>query len=87
MGAQLPPAHWNGRTENLFQDLYLIGRLNNGVTAQQANATVNVLFNSSCKMCRFAAIRRADPGHQRASVELTPRVKDSAVYAQSLLCR
>jgi len=44
MSAQLPPAHWNGRTDNSFQDLYLIGRLNNGVTPQQANATVNVLF-------------------------------------------
>jgi len=76
MSAQLPPAHWNGRTDNSFQDLYLIGRLNNGVTPQQANATVNVLFKQFLQNIagsQPSAERIQDM--QRASVELTPAGK------------
>ncbi len=35
---------WNGLERNLFQSLYLIGRLKPGVGLQQANANTNVLF-------------------------------------------
>src|SRR5262249_38429991 len=35
---------WNGLENNLFQSLYLIARLRSGITVQQANANVNVLF-------------------------------------------
>ena len=35
---------WNGLGDNLFQSLYLIGRLKQGVTAAQASAETNLLF-------------------------------------------
>jgi predicted permease len=47
MEKQMPPAHWEGRTNENFQDLFLIGRLKPGVTAQQANAAVNLVFKQS----------------------------------------
>ncbi|PWT89291.1 MAG: permease [Blastocatellia bacterium] len=73
MSPQLPPAHWNGRTDKLFQDLYLIGRLNNGVSIQQANATINVLFKQFLQNVagsQPSAERLQDI--ERASIELTP---------------
>ena len=36
---------WNGLGANFFQSLYLIGRLNPGVTVTQASTETNVLFN------------------------------------------
>src|SRR5581483_5000480 len=44
MEAQIPPAHWNLRKDKLAQSLYLIGRLKDGVSSEQANAAVNLLF-------------------------------------------
>ena len=73
MSSQLPPAHWNGRSDNLFQDLYVVGRLNNGVTQQQADATVKVLFKQFLQTAagpQPSADRLQDM--ERASVELTP---------------
>jgi len=73
MEKQMPPAHWDGRTGENFQDLFLIGRLKPGVTAQQANAAVNLLFKQSLQ-----ARAGAQPTAQRlkeleaANVELTP---------------
>ncbi|HEU4933299.1 MAG TPA: ABC transporter permease, partial [Pyrinomonadaceae bacterium] len=37
MEKQIPPAHWGERENDEFQSLYLIGRLQNGVSAAQAN--------------------------------------------------
>jgi predicted permease len=73
MEKQLPPAHWNGRNDKSFQSLYLIGRLKDGVSREQANATVNLFFKRSLE-------ERAGPqpstknlqALQRATVELTP---------------
>ncbi len=73
MEKQMPPAHWDGRTNENFQDLYLIGRLKPGVTAQQANAAVNLLFKQSLQ-----ARAGAKPTAQRlkeleaANIQLTP---------------
>ncbi len=36
MEKQLPPAHWDGRTSEDDQSLFLIGRLKDGVSAEQA---------------------------------------------------
>jgi predicted permease len=47
MEKQLPPAHWDGRNKNDFQSLFVIGRLKDGVSMQQANAAVNLLFKQS----------------------------------------
>ena len=47
MEKQMPPAYWDGRTDEDAQDLFIIGRLKPGVTAQQANAAVNLLFTQS----------------------------------------
>ena len=49
MGKKLPPAYWDGREDNGFQCLYLIGRLKDGVSAQQASADVNLLFKQFLK--------------------------------------
>ncbi|HEY4425676.1 MAG TPA: ABC transporter permease [Pyrinomonadaceae bacterium] len=73
MEKQMPPAHWDGRTGENFQDLFLIGRLKPGVTAQQANAAVNLLFKQSLQT-RVGA----QPTAQRlkeleaANIQLTP---------------
>src|SRR5690349_17080962 len=47
MEKQLPPTHWDQRTNNGWQSLHIIGRLQNGVTAAQANSVVNLLFKQS----------------------------------------
>jgi len=73
MEKQMPPTHWDGRTAEDFQDLYLIGRLKPGVTAQQANAAVNLLFTQSLQ-----ARAGTQPTAQRlkqiqeANIQLTP---------------
>ncbi|HWO02224.1 MAG TPA: ABC transporter permease, partial [Blastocatellia bacterium] len=43
MEEQFPPG-WKGLNERFFQSLYLIGRLKNDVTVEQAGAEANVLF-------------------------------------------
>ncbi len=79
MEAQLPPAHWNGRNEREFQSLYILARLKNGVTAQQASAPVNLLFKQSLHElvgAQPSAERLQDI--QRARIELTPAGKGLA---------
>lgn len=73
MEKQMPPAHWEGRSNENFQDLFLIGRLNPGVTAQQANAAVNLLFTQSLQV-RAGAQRTAQrlKEIEAANIQLTP---------------
>src|ERR1044072_9694573 len=47
MSKQLPPAHWNERENEDFQSLFIIGRLQNGVSAAQATAGVNLMFQQT----------------------------------------
>ena len=73
MEKQMPPAHFDGRDNEDWQSLYLIGRLKPGVTAEQANAAVSLLFAQSLQ-----ARAGAQPSAKRleemkkAGVELTP---------------
>lgn len=73
MEKQLPPAHWNGRTNDSWRSLHLIARLKNGVTPEQANAVVSLLFKQYLQ-----AIAGSQPANQRlqdverAKLELTP---------------
>src|SRR5215213_152018 len=73
MEKQMPPTHWDGRNNENFQDLYLIGRLKPGVTASQANAAVNLLFTQ-----HLQTRAGAQPTAQRlkeleaANIQLTP---------------
>lgn len=73
MEKQLPPAHWDARTNDEAQSLFIIGRLKNGVSAAQANSIVNLLFNQSLQ-ARYAA--QPNPHRlksmETARVELTP---------------
>ena len=73
MEKQLPPAHWNGRTNEKFQSLYVIARLKEGVTTDQAGAVVNQLFKQTL-MARAGAQPDAERVQdiQRAGIELTP---------------
>jgi predicted permease len=73
MEKKLPPAYWDGRTNKQFQSLFLIGRLKDGVTRDQANAVVNLIFKQSLQD-RAGAQPSAETLQkiQRASVELTP---------------
>jgi len=76
METQLPPAHWNGRKNKEMHSLYVIARLKNGVSAQQASAAVNLLFKQSLHEQvggQPSAERLQDI--QRASIELTPAGK------------
>ena len=73
MEKQIPPAHWNGRDNERFQSLHLIGRLKDGVTIEQAGGVINLLFKQSLQAIAGAqptADRLADI--QKASIELTP---------------
>ncbi|HEY9231646.1 MAG TPA: ABC transporter permease, partial [Blastocatellia bacterium] len=76
MEAQLPPAHWNGRNDKLAQSLYLIARLKNEVSREQANAAVNLLFKQSLQeMAGPQPAAERVQEIERASIELTPAGK------------
>ena len=47
MEKQLPPGHWDGRNSESVQSLFLVGRLKDGVSPEQASAAVNLLFKQS----------------------------------------
>ena len=72
MEKQMPPTHWAERENDEFQDLFIIGRLQNGVSAAQAQAGINVLFQQNLQ-----ARAGSQPNAQRikdmqnARVELT----------------
>jgi len=73
MQAQLPPGHWKGREDEDHQELYLIARLKNGVSAEQASAEVNLLFKQSLQERAGAqASTERLQDIQRAYIELTP---------------
>src|SRR6185503_15904662 len=73
MEKQLPPTHWDQRNNAAWQSLYIIGRLQSGVTPAQANSVVNLFFTQSL-MARAGTQPSAQDlkDIQRASVELTP---------------
>jgi predicted permease len=72
MWGQISPG-WTGVTNNLFQSLYLFGRLKPGVSREQASANVNLLFQ---QMVHSYAGPQPSPkqldGIRQARVELTP---------------
>ena len=73
MEKQLPPMHWDIRNDEDSQSLFLIGRLKNGVSAEQANAVVNLLFKQwlesrPTKQTADEKLRKI----QSASIELSP---------------
>jgi predicted permease len=73
MEKQMPPTHWDQRTNANWQSLYIIGRLKDGVTTTQANAAVNLLFKQSLQARAGAQPSAQDlQDIQKASVELTP---------------
>jgi predicted permease len=73
MEQQMPPLHWAGRTDRMFQSLFLIGRLKPGVSQQQANGAVNLRFK---QFLQEEAGASPSPERlqdlQRAMIELTP---------------
>lgn len=73
MEKQIPPAHWGERENDEFQSLYLIGRLQSGVSTAQATAAVNLLFQ---QYLQTRAGSQPNPlrlkDMQNASIELTP---------------
>ena len=74
MEKQMPPAHWADRDNDEFQSLNIIGRLQNGVSAAQANAAVNLLFQQQYLQVRAGSTPSAQTlkDMQNASIELTP---------------
>ena len=64
---------WNGLGDKLFQSLYLVGRLNPGVTAAQAGAETNLLFK---RIVRSYLGPQPSQKHlddlAHASIQLTP---------------
>ena len=73
MEKQMPPTHWDVRNADEFQSLYLIGRLQNGVSAEQANSVVNLVFKQSLQARAGAQppVKRLQD-IERARIELTP---------------
>jgi predicted permease len=73
MEAQLPPGHWNRREDTEWQSLFLIARLKNGVSSEQANGAVNLFFKQSLQERAGAqASTERLQNIQRAHIELTP---------------
>jgi predicted permease len=73
MEAQLPPGHWNRREDTEWQSLFLIARLKNGVSSEQANAAVNLFFKQSLQGWAGAQTSTERLQNiQRAHIELTP---------------
>ncbi len=73
MEAQIPPAHWDGRTKPEAQDLNLIARLKDGVRTEQASAAVNLAYKQSLQDwvgAQASAERLRDI--QQARIDLTP---------------
>jgi predicted permease len=70
---QSPSSLWSGVHKQDAQSLYLIARLKNGVSAEQASAAVNLLFKQYLQEMAGA---QPSPERlqtiQRASIELTP---------------
>ena len=73
MEKQLPPGHWDGRNSDSAQSLFLIGRLKDGVSPEQASAAVNLLFKQSleARIGKEPAAYRAQ-AIQSARIDLTP---------------
>ena len=72
MEKQLPPAHWDGRNAENAQSLFLVGRLQNGVTPEQAASVVNLVFKQNLQEragAQPSAARVKDM--QNAHIELT----------------
>ena len=73
MEKQLPPAHWNGRDSEQAQSLFLIGRLKNGVSADQASRVVNLLFKQTLETWAGPQpVPQKLQAMQKARVDLTP---------------
>src|SRR6266508_2140143 len=73
MEEQSPSSLWSGSHNKESQSLYLIARLKNGVSAEQASATVNLLFKQSLQERAGAqASTERMQDIQRAYIELTP---------------
>jgi len=76
MEKQMPPAHWNGRESEKAQSLFLIGRLKDGVSAEQASGVVNLLFQQT--LASWAGPQpepRRVQAMQNARVDLTPAAR------------
>jgi len=73
MEKQLPPAHWDNRDKDDAQSLFLIARLRDGVTREQAGSVINLLFKQSLQARAGAqpSARRLQ-AIQNAGIELTP---------------
>src|SRR5499426_516192 len=70
MEEQVPPG-WKGRENNLFQSLYLIGRMKPGVRIERAGVEVNQLFDQA--LHQYAGSQPSPErlrDIQRASIEL-----------------
>ncbi len=73
METQLPPGHWKGRENPEWQSLYLIARLKNGVSSDQASKSVNLLFKQSLlERAGAQASNERSQDIQRAQIDLTP---------------
>ncbi len=72
MEKQIPPAHWDQRNNEKSQSLNVIARLKDGVTAEQANSVINLVFKQALQ-ARAGA--QPDPERlqdiQNASIDLT----------------
>ena len=73
MEKQLPPAHWDARTNDDWRSLNLIARLKNGVTAEQANAAANLFFKQYLQtIAGTQASQQRLQDIEKAKLELTP---------------
>src|ERR1051325_5792762 len=73
MEKQLPPAHWDGRNDPAAQSLYLIARLKDGVSAEQASPGINLLYKQWVGTLESRLPpEKKQQNIQNASIDLTP---------------
>jgi predicted permease len=66
------PPHWNGYKDNFFQSNLIIGRLKPGVTKEQAEANVNVLYQQIVRAFPDAKLNAYNLDHlNRTHIPLT----------------
>ncbi|MBS1786893.1 MAG: ABC transporter permease [Acidobacteria bacterium] len=70
MEEQLPPYYWKGRSKPLFQSLHLIARLKDGVSTQQAQNAINLLFKQNLR-----EIAGAQPSEEKLRNIQTARIE------------
>jgi predicted permease len=67
------PPNWDGYKDNMFQSNYILGRLKPGVSMQQAESNVNLVYNQTLRQFHGGTLSpKEEAGLAKAYIPLTP---------------